>query len=99
MRSAAGVPLLRALRGAQAVAGFFQEVGKLQIHEFKVVELMPGERQVAVDFSIDFTVPATGKRVRQEEMHLWSFGADGKINRFRHYLDTARLMQAYNLGG
>jgi ketosteroid isomerase-like protein len=31
-----------------------------------------------------------GRRLRDEEMHLWTVNAAGRVTRFRHYLDTAK---------
>ena len=39
------------------------------------------------------TLP-NGGRFRDEELHLWGFDADGKINRMRHYVDTAKHIAA-----
>ena len=44
----------------------------------------------------DLTVKATGKRVRDEEIDLWEFGSDGKINAYRHFLDTAKAIEAHS---
>jgi uncharacterized protein len=90
---AAGVPWLRAGRGKAAVAGFFEIVGRMQIHEFQVLGMLAGERQVAVEVLIDAT-PAGGSRYRDEELHLWNFDARGKVSRMRHYVDTAKHIRA-----
>lgn len=48
-----------------------------------------GDRQVAVPVTATFVVRATGKRCPEhEEMHLWTFGPDGKGVAFRHLVDT-----------
>ena len=92
-----GVPTMQPRRGPAGVGAFFGAVAELQMHEFKVLDLFGGERQVAAEVLIDFTVPATGVRVRDEEMHLWTFGADGKIVRLRHYVDTVKHLRAFGL--
>ncbi len=48
---------------------------------------------MSAEIVIEATVPGGG-RYRDEEMHLWSFDADGKINRLRHYTDTAKHIAA-----
>lgn len=93
----AGVPYLQPHRGPDAAMEFFKVLGGLQIHEFKVLDVIGGPAQAAAEVVIDFTVPSTGVRIRDEEMHLWSFGADGKVVRFRHYVDTAKHMRACGL--
>jgi uncharacterized protein len=89
----AGVPWLAPGRGKAGVAAFFQLVGRFTIHEFQVLSIMASDRQVAAEFVIDVTPPG-GRRYRDEEMHLWTFGADGKVTRLRHYTDTAKHIAA-----
>ena len=93
----AGTPHLQPRRGRDGVMAFFNVLGGLQIHEFKVLDVFGGTSQVAAEIVIDFTVQATGRRMRDEEMHLWTFGADGKVLRLRHYIDTAKHAWAYAL--
>jgi uncharacterized protein len=93
----AGAPTLVARRGPDQVLAFFQVVSGLQIHGFQVLDVFGGPTQVAAEILIDFTVPATGYRYRDEELHLWTFNADGKVCRFRHYLDTAKHLRAFGL--
>lgn len=44
----------------------------------------------------ELTVKATGKRVRDEEIHLYEFGPYGKVAAFRHFLDTAKAIEAHS---
>ena len=85
----AGVPWMKARRGKAGATEFFGVAGQLQIHDFKVLSIMAGGNQVAAEFTIEATVPS-GKRYRDEEMHLWTFNEAGKVVRLRHYLDTAK---------
>ena len=89
----AGVPWLLARHGRSGVADFFQLVGRFQIHDFRVLSIMSNDQQVAAEFVIEATPPG-GKRYRDEEMHLWTFNADGKVTRLRHYTDTAKHIEA-----
>lgn len=82
------VPYLRYKKGVQGVIGFFQEVGKLGIREFKVLSVMEGAGQIAAEIEIETA------SFRDEEIHLWTFNADGKVSRFRHYVDTAKHIAA-----
>lgn len=94
----AGHPLFAARTDPQGVAEFFRVVGEqLAIHEFKVLDIFGNGRQVAAEVVIDYSYQPTGRRVRDEELHLWTFGEDGKVVRFRHYLDTAKHMRAAGL--
>jgi hypothetical protein len=90
-----GVSTLAARRGPDGVMAFFQSLGAMQIHDFKVLDLIGGERQVAAEVVIDFSVPATGRRVLEEELHLWTFNEQGQVVRFRHYVDTAKHLWAH----
>ena len=93
-----GVPLLQARRGPDQVQAFFHEVAGVQMHAFKVIDLVASGNQVAAEIEIDFTVTQTGRRYHDEELHLWSFNAEGQVSRFRHYVDTANLLRAFALG-
>lgn len=42
------------------------------------------------DLDLKFATLPGGKRLRDEEMHLWNVNAAGKVTRFRHYADTAK---------
>ena len=42
---------------------------------------MASESQVAAEAAVDAIVPS-GKRLRDEEMHLWNVNAAGKVTRF-----------------
>jgi ketosteroid isomerase-like protein len=44
----------------------------------------------------ELTVKATGTRVRDEEIHLMEFGSDGKMTAYRHFLDTAKAIEAHS---
>lgn len=82
------VPYLRYKKGVQSVIEFFQEVGKLGIKEFKVLSVMEGANQIAAEIEIETA------NFRDEEIHLWTFNGDGKVSRFRHYVDTAKHIAA-----
>lgn len=89
----AGVPWLLPRHGTAGVAEFFQLIGQFTIHEFQVLSLMANDRQVAAEFVIDATPPG-GQRYRDEEMHLWTCDAAGRVTRLRHYADTAKHIAA-----
>ena len=86
----AGVPWLLPRQGKDGVLEFFKVMGGLQVTDFRVLSLMAGGNQVAVEFEIEFAVPSTGRRLRDQEMHLWTFDDSGKVVRLRHYTDTAK---------
>jgi uncharacterized protein len=90
---AADVPWLRGGTGKAAVAAFFEVIGGFRFKDFRVHGLMAGEQQVAAEVSFDAVVPG-GRHLRDEEVHLWNLNPQGKVVRFRHYLDTAKHIAA-----
>lgn len=93
----AGYDLMAPRRGREAVGEFFRVLGGQTFHEFRVLDLLASDLQVAAELSVDFTYNATGQRIRDEELHLWRFGGDGKVVRFRHYIDSAKHLGAAGL--
>jgi hypothetical protein len=81
----------------QTVQSIYEAFGTgevLEIHDFKVLALMEGGNDVCAKIEIEFTVKATGKRTRDEELHLWTFDDKGLLSFFRHYVDTAKHIDA-----
>lgn len=91
---AAGVPWLQGRNGKAGALAFFQVMGELRVLDFRVLSLMAGGNQVAAEFVIEFESPATGRRLRDEEIHLWTFDDNGQVIRLRHYADTAKHIAA-----
>lgn len=90
----AEVPWLKFRQGKDGVQDFFQVIGSLTIKDFQILSLLTGGNQVAAEILFEAEVPATGKRYRDEEIHLWTFNDAGKVIRFRHYVDTAKHIAA-----
>lgn len=88
-----GVATMQPRRGKAGVVEFFQVLANYTFHDFQVHDLMGSDKHVAALLTVDFTLPS-GARVRDEEIHLWTTGADGKITALRHYIDTARHIAA-----
>jgi ketosteroid isomerase-like protein len=89
----AGVDHLAPRQGRAGVAEFFGIVGSFKVTDFQVLALLDGGDKVGAEVVIDAELP-NGNRFRDEELHLWSFDADGKVSRMRHYVDTAKHMAA-----
>ena len=90
------VPYMRARRGREAVAGFFEDIqDDFEMNSFSPHTFLEGDGQVAVVIEVDLTVKATGKRLRDEEIHLVEFGSSGEVTAFRHFLDTAKAIDAH----
>lgn len=88
------IPWFVARHGREEIAAFFGVLGGLEFHRFEVVNLLEGANQVASVVDIDITVKATGRRFAEQELHLWTFGADGAVTAFRHLIDTALHREA-----
>jgi ketosteroid isomerase-like protein len=95
---AAGVPWLAERRGKAGAAEFFALAGSLEMRDFQVLDVLASDRQAAVEVVIEYVDPATGAHIRDEELHLWTFGDDGKVTRLRHYADTAKHVAAVAAG-
>lgn len=88
----AGVPYLIKRTGKAGVGEFFKAVGAMKITEFQVLGLMAGGNKVVAEIAISVETP--GGLMRDEELHLWTFDAAGKVSNFRHYVDTAKHIAA-----
>jgi ketosteroid isomerase-like protein len=93
---AAGVPSLQARDGKAGVSEFFAVAATMGITDFQVLNLLEGNNQIAATVVIESDVPGGG-HYRDEEIHLWSFDANGKVKALRHYVDTAKHIAAWGL--
>lgn len=83
-----GMPWLKPRRGRAEVGQFFETLAAFEFHKFEPLNMAIGGNQVIAVISIDITVKTTGRRIRDLELHLWTFDAEGRVGRFRHMLDT-----------
>lgn len=84
-----GVDHFMPRRGHAEVAAFFQVVGSFTMEDFRILDLTASDRQVVAEVELAFSTPRGG-RLRDQELHLWTFGDDGRVVRMRHYVDTAK---------
>jgi ketosteroid isomerase-like protein len=89
------VPYLVPRSGPAGVAEFFGSLAVVDITAFAPTNLLEGDDQVAAVVEIAFEVKATGARAKDVEVHLWTFGPDGKVVEFRHVVDTAKHLAAH----
>ena len=83
-----GVPWLAPGRGREHAARFFELLRLVDITRFEVRGLLAGGDQVAAVIGVDLAVRATGRTVSDLEVHLWTFGPDGRVAAFKHLTDT-----------
>jgi ketosteroid isomerase-like protein len=90
----AGVPYLQARRGKAGVAEFLSSLAAVNLKGMNVGSLMEGANQVSATFTIELEVKATGKSLRDEEVHVWTLDDSGRVIALRHYCDTAKHIEA-----
>jgi uncharacterized protein len=80
--------------GRDAVPGFFASLADFDFVRFEPYAFLEGDDMVAVPVRLEVVVKANRKPIRDLEMHLWTFGADGLVSGFRHFVDTRQWAQA-----
>jgi ketosteroid isomerase-like protein len=92
-----GVPIYEPGTGRDHAARFFQLLQDLEFHRFEPTNFLTGGNQVAVTINLEAEVKATGRTAEALEIHLWTFGDDGKVSRFFHAIDRHAFVLAYGL--
>jgi uncharacterized protein len=84
-----GVPWLCHRTGRDGAGQFFASLAGVEFHTFEPRLLLEGDGMVVALIDVSFMVKETGVLVSEEnEIHIWTFNADGKVSRFCHKLDT-----------
>lgn len=92
---ASDVPTFGPRKGPAAVQEFFGLVGSnYTFSEFAPKEFYPVGDKVFVLGHYTMTIKKTGKPAESDWVHIFTF-ADGKVSRFREFLDTARAAEAF----
>ena len=92
---ATGVPFLARLQGRQQVPRFFQGIQTMDYESFEPRRFFASGNEVAVRVVQSLRVKSTGKRLLLEDMHHFTFDPGGRISRWRTFLDTAGVLQAF----
>jgi hypothetical protein len=66
---------------AAAVQAIYESFGK-------------GDGMIAVPVRLELACKASGKRIQDFEMYLWTSGPDGLVSGSRHFADTHQWAQA-----
>jgi uncharacterized protein len=90
----AGVAWMQPRQGKEGVVEFLGLISGWTFEQFEVRDLLESTRQVVSEMEVTYVLP-NGTRVADQELHLWTFDDDGKVVRFRHYLDTAKHTAAH----
>jgi ketosteroid isomerase-like protein len=92
------IPWLRAGRGRDHVARFFQTMAGFSIDRFDVLDVLANETWGVGLVSLDFTWTATGGRIVEAcEAVIWRFDEAGLISAVRHAVDTRQHARALRL--
>ena len=92
-----GLPLLAPGRGREHVAAFFRQLADVEFKRFEPRVVFGSGDHVMAVIAVEFLVPKTGHSVREDaEGHLWTFGPDGTVVAFRHYVDTLQHSRAWS---
>ena len=84
--------------GKEHVQRFFAAVAEdLEFIRFEPTNFLSGGDQVAVPVHVEATVNPTGKTFKALEIHLWTFGANGKLSHFFQCIDRHAVVLAYGL--
>ncbi len=89
------LPQMKPRFGKAGAVEFFTALQSLEFLRFDVTNLLAGGNQVAATVSLETRIKATGRVVRDDMIHLWTFNEAGQATRFLHYLDTAKNIEAY----
>lgn len=91
-----GVPWLQTRRGPAEVAEFFTALAALEFRKFEPQAMFESGSLVIALIDIDLLVKATGHAiVEEQEVHIWTFDADGRVARFTHKADSLQHWRAF----
>jgi hypothetical protein len=91
-----GVPWLRPLRGRSEVPQFFQSLGALEFRRFEPKTLLENGDVVVAIIGLTVVVKSTGRTiVEEDEMHIWRFDRQGRVQGFSHKVDTHQHWLAF----
>lgn len=70
-------------------------LSNIEIETYNPFEIIHSGNKVVVRVDFGYKVKKTGKHVHTEQLHLWGFDNQGKVNMLRHYEDTAQTINAW----
>lgn len=93
---AKAVPFLCNLTTKTDVAEIYfgSVVREMEFHAFVPRSFLADGDDVVTVIDLDFTVRSTGRRIQGQEVHHFTL-TDGKIVRYRPFLDTATFIEAF----
>ena len=89
------IPWHRPVNRRAEVADFLGAFGsQTEVTRFEPREFIHSGKHVIVEVRLEYKVRATGRLVAQDQLHWWTFDADNKVLRLRHFEDTAQVLAA-----
>lgn len=91
------VPWLKPRHGRASVAEFFSVLGReLEFRKFEINGILQAQDTVVGLLEAELYVKRTGKTIREsDEGHIWHFGNEGRVVRFKHAADTLAHARAW----
>lgn len=90
-----GLAYMQPRHGVAGVEQFFKDVrATLQPLSMDVDAIIGDGPEIVARVTCVFRAKATGVEFTDEEMQWFVFDDDGKVARFRHYIDTAKHLAA-----
>lgn len=91
-----GLAIFQPGTGKAHAKRFFEAVfEELEFARFEPTNFLSGGNQVAVPIQLELRVKSTGEVITALEIHLWTFGDDGRVSRFFHGVDRHAFVLAY----
>ena len=92
---ASDVPWLQPRQGRKGAAEFLASLADLRFDKFQPKTFLESGDLVVVVLDVAGVVISTGQPISEEDqIHLWHFGIDGQVERFRHRTDTLQAQRA-----
>lgn len=90
------VPCFAPGSGHEFVAGFFKRFGEsYEVYRFDVCAIMQAGNEAVARIALDMSVRSTGRRVRGEALHHYTFNDAGKVARLWVFEDTLAFATAW----
>ncbi len=90
------VPWLQPRQGRAGAAEFFTSLGELEFHRFEPKAILAEGNLVVALVDFEATARKTGIRIEEiDEVHIWHFGDNGLVTRFRHRADTLKQLRGW----
>ena len=70
------------------MASFFGTLSAIEFKRFEPFSIMDDGTTVIALINLEGVVTSAGRSVDDMEVHVWTFGDDGKVTVFRHMVDT-----------